>query len=89
MYKVTKIAENVEVVPTKDMTDINGKFFTIYDEGKKESFSSARVTSQLTEIDKQILYWQNFDEKAYKKAMQDKAQARKVLLLEVKVEMEK
>ena len=90
MYKVTKIAENnVEVKHSKEMVDTDGKVFNVYDEGETESFGQTGVTQQLIEIDKQILYWQNFNEKAYKKAMQDKAQARKDVLLEVQAELKK
>ena len=90
MYKISRVAENnVEVKYSKEMTDTVGNVFLVYDEEKTESFGDTGVTQQLIEIDKQILYWQNFDEKAYKKAMQDKTQARKDLLLEVKKELDK
>ena len=90
MHKITKIAENnVEVKYTKEMIDITGNVFYVYDEDETESFGLKSVTRQLEDVDKQILNWQNFDEKAYKKSMQDRIQGRKDLLLEVKKEMEK
>ena len=90
MYKIIKIAENnVEVKHSKEMVDTAGKIFNVYDEGETESFGQEGLTSQLAEIDKQILYWQNFNEKAYKKTMLDKVNARKDVLLEVQAELKK
>ena len=89
-HKVTKIAENnIEVKHTKEMTDATGKVFLVYDEELTESFGETGLTRQLEEIDKQILYWQNFNEKAYKQKMLDKVTTRKDLLLEVKKEIDK
>lgn len=88
-YKVKKIAENnVEVMHSKEMTDINGKVFQVFD-GEIESFGEKGLTKALEDIENQILYWQNFDEKAYKKKMQDKVQERKQILLDVQTEMNK
>ena len=90
MYKISRVAENnVEVKYSKEMTDTVGNVFLVYDEEKTESFGDTGVTQQLIEIDKQILYWQNFDEKAYKQSMLDKVKERKALLLKVRVELEK
>lgn len=83
-YKINKIAENnVEIVYTKNVTDINGAVFEVMAEDEPVSFGKQEVERQLLDIEKQILYWQNFNEKTYKKDMQDEMQKRKNILLEV------
>ena len=48
MNRIIRVSQNnVEVTPSKEMTDINGKTFTVWDEANKQHYGQDRIDSEV------------------------------------------
>ena len=87
-YKIEKIEKNnVEVTPRKKIKSTNGVEFEIFDEDNIESYGHDRIDEELKVFKKELANAKNFDCKAYKQKLINKAQKEYDKIIDVKTVM--